>query len=226
MLKITYLSHSAFLLDDGKYKLIIDPFLSGNPVATTLANEIKCDYIVVSHAHGDHIGDAVTIAKNNNALGIAVFELANLLSGMGVQTHGMHIGGSHNFPFGSIKFTIAHHGSSTPDGKYAGLAAGILITMGGKTVYHCGDTGLFLDMKLIGEMNEIDLMLAPIGDNFTMDAIDAAKAVEFVKPKLAVPMHYNTFPLIQADPNVFKTRVEALGIDCKIMSVGETVELS
>jgi L-ascorbate metabolism protein UlaG (beta-lactamase superfamily) len=135
----------------------------------------------------------------------------------------MHIGGAHPFPFGNVKFTIAHHGSITPEGQYVGIAAGVLLTVDGITIYHTGDTGLFMDMQLIGELNPVDVMLLPIGDNYTMGIKDAAKAVEFVKPKLAVPMHYNTFPLINSDPDEFVRLTEAKGFKAKILSFGEEI---
>ncbi|MGE5480057.1 MAG: metal-dependent hydrolase [Chloroflexota bacterium] len=224
-MKITFLSHSSFVLDDGAHTLVIDPFLSGNPKSTTKPKELTPDYIALSHAHGDHLGDAFELAERSGATIIAVNELAIYAASKGLEAAPMHIGGGRNFDFGRLKFTIAHHGSSTPDGRYMGEPAGMVITMGGKTVYHTGDTGLFLDMKLIGELNPIDVMMCPIGDNFTMDVSDAAKAVEFVNPKLAIPMHYNTFPLIEADPHAFAQLVATLGIPTKIMEVGETIEI-
>ncbi len=225
MLKITYLSHSSCLLDDGKQQLLIDPFITGNPNAPVKPGDLKPQFVVLTHAHGDHLGDGLEIAKANGSLIIAVNELANYVASKGAKAHNMHIGGGYNFPFGRLKFTIAHHGSSTNDGECMGSPAGVVITMGGKTIYHTGDTGLFLDMKLIGELNHIDLMFAPIGDNFTMGIDDAVKAVEFVNPELVVPIHYNTFPVIQADPNEFKSKVEASGHKCKVMEYGEVMEL-
>jgi L-ascorbate metabolism protein UlaG (beta-lactamase superfamily) len=225
MLKTTYLSHSAFLFEDGAHTLAIDPFISGNPNAPINIAQLKADFIALTHAHGDHCGDAFEMSKRDGSLIIAVNELANYAKECGAEAHNMHIGGSWEFPFGRLKFTIAHHGSANAEGRYMGEPAGVLFKMGGKTIYHCGDTGLFLDMKLIGEMNSVDLMLVPIGDNFTMGIDDAVKAVEFVNPKLVVPIHYNTFPPIQADPTEFKTKVEALGKRAKVMEFGETMEL-
>jgi L-ascorbate metabolism protein UlaG (beta-lactamase superfamily) len=224
MLKLTYLSHSTFILDDGTYKLIIDPFITGNPTCPVKVEDVKVNFVVLTHAHGDHLGDAFTIAKNNDALVIAVNELANYAAENGCKAHNMHIGGGYNFPFGRLKFTIAHHGSSSPDGRYMGEPAGVVIKMGGKTVYHTGDTGLFMDMKLIGELDKIDIFLVPIGDNFTMGIDDAVKAVEFVNPELTIPMHYNTFPVIPADPHEFRKKVESIGKKCRVMEFGETLE--
>lgn len=225
MLKLTYLSHSCFLLQDGIHNLIIDPFITGNPNSPVKQEDVKVQYVVLTHAHGDHLGDGFALAKMNNATLIAVNELANYAAENGIAAHNMHIGGAYNFPFGRLKFTIAHHGSATPDGLYMGEPAGVLITMGGKTIYHTGDTGLFYDMKLIGELNKIDAMMCPIGDNFTMGISDAVKAVEFVNPEIAIPIHYNTFPVIAADPYEFKSKVEAIGKNAKVMEFGETIEL-
>lgn len=224
MLKLTYLSHSSFLLDDGSSKVVIDPFLTGNPTATMKADNIDAGFVVLTHAHGDHLGDGLDIAKRNDSMVVAVNELANYAASQGVRAHNMHIGGGWNFPFGRLKFTIAHHGSSNNDGQYMGEPAGVVITMGGKTVYHCGDTGLFLDMQLIGELDRIDIMLVPIGDNFTMGINDAVKAVEFVNPGVAIPMHYNTFPVIEADPDEFAGKVSAIGKIAKVMDIGESIE--
>ncbi len=225
MLKVTYLSHSAFMLDDGENKVLIDPFITGNPVAPVQADNIDAEFIVLTHGHGDHLGDGFDIAKRNNGTIIAVNELANFAAENGINAHNMHIGGAYNFPFGRVKFTIAHHGSANNEGRYMGPASGVVITMGGKTIYHAGDTGLFLDMKLIGELDKIDLFMAPIGDNFTMGIDDAVKATEFVNPGMAVPIHYNTFPVIPADPEEFKRKVESIGKKCKVMEFGETIEL-
>lgn len=225
-MKLKYFSHSAFQLTtkDG-IKILIDPFLDGNPTSPVKSKDVKADYIILSHAHGDHLGDAFKIAEGKSTKFICVNELANYCKEHGFDAHNMHIGGSHNFEFGRIKFTIAHHGSQTPDKLYAGEPAGIIISCEGKTIYHTGDTGLFYDMKLIGEMNKIDYMLLPIGDNYTMGIDDAVKAVEFVQPKIAVPMHYNTFPLIRANPQDFRKKVEAKGYSCKVMEFGEETEL-
>jgi len=225
-MKLRYFGHSAFqVTTDNNKKILIDPFIDGNPNSVVKAKDLTADYIILSHGHGDHIGDAFKIANKSKTIFICVNELANYCSDKGFKAHNMHIGGAHDFDFGRVKFTIAHHGSKTPDGEYAGEPAGIILSIKGKNIYHTGDTGLFYDMKLIGEMTQIDYMLLPIGDNFTMGIRDAAKAVELVNPKVAIPMHYNTFPVIEADPNEFKSLVKKAGFNCRIMDYGEEITL-
>lgn len=225
MLRATFLGHSCVMLTDGKHKIIIDPFLSGNEKATVQADKVDVDFILITHGHGDHIGDAVAIANRTGATVISNYEIMNLVSRQGVKkAHPLHIGGGANFDFGRVKMTIAHHGGGYgPDASiYTGPAAGFLVTIGGKVVYHAGDTGLFYDMKLIGDMNKIDLAFLPIGDNFTMGIDDAVKAVEFLGPRHVVPMHYDTFPIIQADPQQFAHKV--IGSQVHILKPGESLD--
>jgi L-ascorbate metabolism protein UlaG (beta-lactamase superfamily) len=224
MPKLTYLGHSAFLVEGSSHKIIIDPFLSDNPLAKTKPEDVKVDFILLSHGHGDHLGNAVEISKANGATIIAPFELANYCADKGAEVHPMHIGGAHNFPFGRVKLTIAHHGSAAPDGTYTGNPCGFLINMDSKLLYHSGDTSLFLDMKLIGEMNNIDVALLPIGDNFTMGIEDAIKAVEFLQPGMVIPMHYKTFDVIDVDPQKFVEGVKEKGIDARVLPIGDSME--
>lgn len=227
MLDLTFLGHACFLIDDGKNKLLIDPFITGNPVAKVSAGDLSADFILLTHGHGDHLGDAIDIATRCGAMIISNFELATYCSQKGVEkTAGLHIGGGADFPFGSLKLTIAHHGSTLgSELAYGGNPLGFIIRMAGHVIYHAGDTGLFLDMKLIGEMDAIDLALLPIGGYFTMDANDAVKAVEFLKPKKVVPMHYGTFDIIKADPHEFADKVKPLGVECIILGPGESHKL-
>ena len=225
-MKLKYFSHSSFLVTTNSgIKILIDPFFDGNPTSPVKSDDVSADYIILTHAHGDHTGDAFKIANRCSSKFIAVFELANYIESKGFNAHPMHIGGSHNFEFGKVKFTIAQHGSATIDNQYAGLAAGVILSIDGINLYHTGDTGLFYDMKLIGEMNKIDYMCLPIGDNFTMGIDDAVKAVEFVNPGYAIPIHYNTFPVIQADPLEFERKLKALNKDCLVMQYGEEINL-
>jgi L-ascorbate metabolism protein UlaG (beta-lactamase superfamily) len=224
MPRATFLGHACVTLAHDNHRLIIDPFLSGNPLAAADPGEIDVQHILVSHGHGDHIGDAIAIAKRTGATIIASYELATLCAGEGAQTHPMHIGGAHEFDFGRVKLTIAHHGGGhgTDAARYTGPPVGFLVTLGGKTLYHPGDTGLFYDMKLIGEMNDIELAFLPIGDNFTMGISDAVKAVEFLRPRRVVPMHYDTFPVVSADPGAFARQVT--DAEVVILKPGESVD--
>lgn len=227
MTKLTYLGHACFTIEDGKHKIIIDPFLSGNPLAKVSSKEITVDAVLVSHGHGDHLGDAVEIAKRCNAPIIAPYELADYCAKQGAPIHPMHIGGSRRFDWGDVKLTIAHHGSAVVGETviYTGNPCGFVVKMSGKTVYHPGDTGLFMDMKLIGEMNQIDVALLPIGDNFTMGIADAIKAVEFLRPKVVVPMHFNTMEVIKQDPQQFVKGVQHLPVKAVILNVGDKYEV-
>lgn len=224
-MKIIYHGHSFVQAENKNHSILIDPFISGNPTAITKSEELKCDYVILTHGHGDHISDAITLAEKNNATIITSFEIANYAAAKGINSHPLGIGGGYNFPFGRVKLTIAHHSSSFPDGSYAGNPAGVLLTIDGKTIYHAGDTGLFYDMKLIGEMNKIDLAFLPIGDNFTMGIDDAVKAAEFINAGIVVPIHYNTFDIIKANPEDFKRKAESIGKKCRIINIGESVEI-
>ncbi len=207
----TYVGHGTHLLEIGGKKLVIDPFFTSNPSTDVAADSVEADYVLVSHGHFDHIEDAVSIAKRTGATVIANFEIVGWLQKQGVpesQTHPQHIGGGFNYDFGRVKLTIAHHGSGLPDGSYGGNPAGFLISAEGKNIYLACDTALFTEMKLYGQEG-VDLFVVPIGDNFTMGPDDALKAVQFVQPRLVVPCHYNTWPLIEQDAGAWAKRVEA-----------------
>ncbi|OCT12025.1 metal-dependent hydrolase [Paenibacillus pectinilyticus] len=213
-----------------EHTLIIDPFLTHNPQATVKEEDIKADYILVTHGHDDHVGDTLPIAKRNDATVIAPNDLSRYLGFQGAKTHGMGIGGAFEFPFGKVKMTLALHDSSynphgTEENIYTGMASGFLITVEGKTIYHAGDTGLFSDMQLIGKLNKIDLAFLPIGDNFTMGPEDAVIAAQYLQAKTVVPMHYNTFPVIKQDPNAFVASLAAEGITGLVMAPGQNIEL-
>lgn len=226
MMELSYHGHSIVKIKTETFELLIDPFISGNPLTDLKAGEQNPSYILLTHGHNDHVGDTVEIAKRSGAKVIAPNELANYLATLGIETVGMNIGGQASFEFGMVKYTQAFHSSSfeTDTGEiiYAGMPAGILLTLEGKTIYHAGDTSLFGDMRLIGEMHEIDVAFLPIGDHFTMGPEDAAYATELLRPHLVVPVHYNTFPPIQQDPNVFKELVTQCEVT--ILQPGEMIE--
>lgn len=207
--KLTWLGHAALSLETGGYKILVDPYLSENPAASTVPDQVQPDFILLSHGHFDHIGDTVEIAKRTGATVITNFELSNWLNSRGVQTHAQHIGGGHKHPFGYLKLTLALHGSGLPDGSGGGNPVGFLLTNEeGQKVYLACDTGLFGDMRMIGEEG-IDLATVPIGDNFTMGPDDALRAVKLIQPKHVIPVHYDTWGLIAQDPQAWAQRVEA-----------------
>lgn len=210
-IKYTYIGQGTHILEIGGKLVLIDPFFTSNPLTDVAADSVNPDFILVTHGHFDHVEDLVSIAKRSGAKVIANFEIVSWLQGQGVaeeKTHPQHLGGGFNHEFGHVKLTIAHHGSGLPDGSYGGNPAGLIISAEGKKIYFAGDTALFLDMQLYGEEG-IDLFVLPIGDNFTMGPDDALRAVKLVKPKLAVPCHYNTWPLIEQDAGAWAKRVES-----------------
>jgi L-ascorbate metabolism protein UlaG (beta-lactamase superfamily) len=227
--KVTWFGHATFALEINGIKVLIDPFFTGNPIASITADGVDADYIVVSHGHGDHVGDTVAIARRTGATVISNFEITNWLVQQGVgedKVHPQHIGGGFTYPFGYLKLTIAHHGSCLPDGSDGGNPAGLLFSLtDGKKVYFACDTGLFYDMKLIGEEG-IDLAVLPIGDNFTMGPEDALRAVKLLGPKVVIPVHFDTWELIAQDPHAWAKRVETeTDSRCVVISPGEAITL-
>jgi len=222
----TWYGHATLGLTVGEHKLLVDPFFTGNPVAPITADEALADFILITHGHGDHVGDAQAIAKRNNALIISNFEIAGWFAEQGLESHAQHLGGGFHHPFGYLKLTLALHGSALPDGGYGGNPAGLLLTTpNGKKIYMAGDTGLFGDMQLIGDEG-IDLAVIPIGDNYTMGPDDALRAVKLLRPKQVVPIHYNTWPLIEQDPHAWKVRVEAeTSAKVVVLKPGESLDL-
>jgi L-ascorbate metabolism protein UlaG (beta-lactamase superfamily) len=225
-LTLTWYGHATFGLETSGKKLLVDPFLTDNPAASTTADALDPDYILISHGHGDHTGDAVSIAKRTGALVISNFEIATWFEAQGLQAHAQHIGGGHHYPFGYLKLTLALHGSSLPDGSDGGNPAGFLLTtLDGEKLYLACDTGLFGDMRLIGDEG-IDLAALPIGDNYTMGPDDALRAVKLIRPKQVVPVHYNTWELIEQDAQAWAERVEAeTETRVSVIEPGESVKI-
>ncbi|MFA9479206.1 metal-dependent hydrolase [Phycisphaerales bacterium AB-hyl4] len=219
-LKITFLGHSGFLLDDGKHTLAIDPFLTGNESAKHKPSDIRCNTIALTHGHEDHFGDTLAIAKANHAEVIASHEICNYVNGQGIEKiNPGNIGGRIDTDFGYIAFTQAYH-SSSHNGQYMGMPAGLIIHMGGVTFYHCGDTGLFSDMRLIADIYQPDLAAIPVGDRFTMGPELAARAAEMIRPRVAIPVHYKTFPLLRQSIDGF----DPPGVEVKELAPGEIWE--
>jgi L-ascorbate metabolism protein UlaG (beta-lactamase superfamily) len=229
MTTLRYIGHSAFELGDGEHSVLIDPFITGNPSATVKADDFSPQTILITHAHNDHVGDAVEISKRTGATIVCTFELSVVLANKGGTTIGGNHGGTIAFPGGTAKFTPAWHTSSYEDGGTfvaPGIPAGLVVRFGGKTIYFAGDTCLFGDMALIGEEG-LDVAVLPIGDHFTMGPADAVRAVKFLNPKLVVPCHFNTFPPIAQDAAAFaKSVANQTGATARPMAPGDSIELS
>jgi len=226
MTTLTWYGHSTLGLETAGKKLLIDPYFSGNPSASTTADKVTADYILVTHGHGDHLGDTVAIAKRSGATVVSNAEIASWLGKQGIKTHGQHLGGGHLYPFGYLKLTLALHGSGLPDGANGGNPVGFLLTTtDGKKLYIAGDTGLFGDMKLIGDEG-VDLAVLPIGDNYTMGPDDALRAVKLLTPKHVIPYHYGTWDLIVQDPVAWAGRViKETEAQVHVLKPGDTFDL-
>jgi L-ascorbate metabolism protein UlaG (beta-lactamase superfamily) len=226
-MRLTYLGHSCFLIETATSRLIIDPYLNDNPAAPIKASDVACEYILLTHGHDDHTGDAFDLARRCDATIVANFEIAEYFAAKGAKAHGMNPGGAFSFPFGRVKLTIAHHTSSAEAGLhpiYLGVPCGILIQADSKTLYHAGDTALFMDMQLIGRAG-LDVAMIPIGDNFTMGPEDAVIALDFLQPKLSIPIHYNTWPIIAQDAQAFAARAAKAGHTVRPLKPGETMDV-
>ncbi len=210
-MEITFLGHACFLIEDGETRLLIDPFLTGNPKAAREAGDVDPTHILLTHGHADHIGDTVDIAKRTGAPVVAIVELANeLMADLGDdhQVFDPNIGGTVKFDWGWVKLTPAWHTAVSPKGT-PHMPAGLLIGIGDRTIYHLGDTALFSDLQLVARRgNKIDVALMCIGGHYTMDRLDAVTAVEFVQPRVVIPCHYDTFPPIETDAQAFKSDAE------------------
>lgn len=224
--KIVWYGHATFGLETAGLHILIDPYFKGNPVVKVTADEVPADFILVTHGHGDHIGDTVAIAKRTGATVISVAEICNWLRKQEIKVHAQHIGGGFHYPFGYLKLTNALHGSELPDGSNGGNPCGFLLTtLDDKKLYFAGDTGLFGDMQLIGEEG-IDFAALPIGDNYTMGPADALRAVKFLQPKHVLPIHYNTFDLLKQDAAAWARQVEAVtDTQVHLLKPGESLEM-
>lgn len=225
MRKLTYLGHSAFLIEKDWDGILIDPFITGNPLANFDFKKKRITHIIVTHAHLDHLGDAIAISKNTGAQIIAVFELANYCIEKGAKAIGVNIGGELKFGWGSVKFLPAVHSSSNPDLPYGGLAASVLFDIDGTIIYHAGDTALMNEFSLIGELYNPYYALLPVGGYYTMDMKDAAIAAKMLFSMEIIPIHYNTFPNIKVNIQEFVDLIEAQGQKCVPLKPNEYVEL-
>lgn len=225
-MRLTFLGHAAVRLEIGDHEVLVDPFLSGNPVAAAAADDLAPGHVLLTHGHHDHIGDTVDLAKAHGATVVAAVEIAKWLAAQGVQdTVGINLGGGVDLPFGRVSLHPAWHSNSLPGGGYGGMPAGVLIEADGVRVYHAGDTALFSDLALVGRRG-IDLALVPIGDHFTMGPDDAVEAVRLLAPREVVPIHYDTFPSIRQDAQAFRDRVEAeTDARCRVLAPGDGLDL-
>jgi L-ascorbate metabolism protein UlaG (beta-lactamase superfamily) len=220
---IRFLGHAAFELSDGDTRILIDPFITGNPKATVSADELQPSVILLTHGHADHFGDTVDIAKRTGASVLAIVELADEISKEGIETFDPNLGGTVTFEWGWVKLVPAWHTSTTPNGT-VNTPAGLLVSFGGQLVYHVGDTCLFSDLQLIARRGDkVNVALVPIGGHYTMDRYDAVTACEFIDAETVIPIHYDTFPPIETDAEAFKSDVEsATGSKVVILAPGET----
>lgn len=224
---IKWFGHAALSMNTAGKQLLLDPYFTGNSQTKQDPGQVSADYILITHGHGDHVGDALAIASRTGAILISNAEICTWFAAKGIKTHAQHLGGGFHYPFGYLKLTFALHGSALPDGSNGGNPAGFLLTtLEGKKLYFAGDTGLFGDMKLIGDEG-LDLAVLPIGDNYTMGPEDALRAVHLLRPRLVIPIHYNTFPLIQQDAVSWADKVrKETAAQVMVLQPGEAVEIA
>lgn len=226
-MKITYYGHACFLIETDKHKLLFDPFISFNELAKHVRlDEIECDYLLISHGHEDHVADAEQIAKRTGAKLVSNFEIVSWFEAKGIENnHPMNHGGSWKFDFGTLKYVNAIHSSVLPDGSYGGNPGGFVLKIDGKTIYFAGDTALHYDMKLLGEFENIDVAILPIGDNFTMGIDDAIIASTFIQCDEIIGMHYDTFPYIKIDKEEAVNAFQKAGKNLILMDINSSKEL-
>lgn len=225
MTTLHYIGHSAFYIENKNAGILLDPFISQNPIANFDIKNRQITDILVTHAHTDHLGDAIPISHATQAQITAVFELANYCARRGAKTIGVNMGGKIQYNWGSARFLPAFHSSSTTDGQYAGMPASILLEINGTKIYHAGDTCLNSEMKTTGEIYHPDIALLPIGSTFTMDVEEAIVAAQWLEAKHIIPIHYNSFDLIKADAQSFKIQIEKLGKICTVMEPSDRLEI-
>jgi L-ascorbate metabolism protein UlaG (beta-lactamase superfamily) len=225
-MKITFYGHASIGIEVGGKHILVDPFISANPLAENVdINTIKADYILLTHAHGDHILDVEAIAERTEAVIVSNAEIASYYASKGFQAHPMNHGGSWNFDFGKVKYVNAIHSSSFPDGTNGGNPGGFVIEGEHKNIYIAGDTALTMDMKLIPMRTKLDLAILPIGDNFTMDIEDAIVASDFIECNKVLGYHYDTFGYIEIDHKVAIQKFSDKGKDLMLLKIGESIEL-
>jgi L-ascorbate metabolism protein UlaG (beta-lactamase superfamily) len=229
-MNLTYFGHSAFRIRVDGATLLVDPFITGNPLAEPVvtAADLSADVILLTHAHGDHWGDTVSIAKRTGALVVANFEITEVLRKKHghANVHAMNTGGSVDFPWGRVTQTHARHSSSFPDGTYGGNPCGYLLHAQGRCIYAAGDTAAFAEMAWIGEENDVSVALLPVGDNFTMGPEESIRAIRMVNPAVVVPTHFNTFPAIRIDIDAWAKRVHDTGFVPRVLAPGETMTVA
>ena len=224
-MQITFLGHASLQIQLAKHQILVDPFISGNEKASGIVDidSLNPDYILVTHAHQDHILDVESIAKRCGATVVSNFEIATYYGNMGINAHPMNHGGSWNFDFGKVKYTNAIHTSSFPDGSYGGQPGGFILEAEGKRIYIAGDTALTMDMKLIPEEGQIDLAILPIGDNFTMGIDDAVRAANFLECDNILGYHYDTFGYIEIDHQQALREFEKAGKKLHLLDIGQSI---
>jgi L-ascorbate metabolism protein UlaG (beta-lactamase superfamily) len=219
---IRFLGHAAFALEHDGKTVLVDPFLTGNPKAAATADEVAADAILLTHGHGDHFGDTIAIAKRTGAPVVAITEIAGEIAEEGIETVDTNLGGTAEFDWGSVRLTPAWHTSTTPKGTVS-TPAGLVIEIGGKRIYHLGDTALFSDLALPKRRGHLDVALMCIGGHYTMDRFDAVVAAELVGADQVIPCHYDTFPAVETDAQAFKSDVQNAGYaEVVILQPGET----
>jgi L-ascorbate metabolism protein UlaG (beta-lactamase superfamily) len=226
---IKSLGHACYSLSADGHSVVFDPWLEGNPEAVCTPGELHVDAVLASHGHKDHLGDSIAIATRLGIPVIGVYELCMYCARHGCEIAPMHLGGHRDFDFGRVKLTVATHGSAVIHDdriECLGPASGFLVTMGGITLYFAGDTGLFGDMRLIGDSVKVDAAILPIGDCFTMGPHDALLAVEMIRPAVVIPTHYSAFDAINQDAKAFAAEVAKLGIECRVLGPGDEANIT